>query len=354
MPEDAQDPAQAPSWLPNLATGAVALRVLVAAELVALALALARNPWPGPTALRDFVLLSGYALAIAATGLLGLRVLARPLQRLSIGQAFVWLFVLLLCVIFGVTEGLVAVLGHLGYLHAPSPGWQWSVLARALLLGSILGFLGLRYLAMTHRAQLDAKREQESRMQALQSRIRPHFLFNSMNSVASLTRSDPARAETALQDLADLFRVLLADARKLVPISAEREISRQYLEIEKLRLGDRLKVTWNVSNVPRTALIPALTLQPLLENAIYHGIEPRFGGGTVRIELWTEGDRTLNIMISNPMPEVPKRAHGKGNKIALDNIRQRLETYFGSEASLQTLEEGGQYHVKVRMPITRG
>lgn len=190
-------------------------------------------------------------------------------------------------------------------------------------------------------------------MQALQSRIRPHFLFNSMNSIASLTRSDPARAEAALQDLADLFRVLLADARKLVPISAEREISRQYLEIEKLRLGDRLKVVWSVNNIPRNALVPALTLQPLLENAIYHGIEPRFGGGTVKIELWAESD-ILYFMISNPLPEVPKHAHGKGNKIAIDNIRQRLSTHFGPNASMQHFDDGTQYHVKVKMPIVKG
>lgn len=191
-------------------------------------------------------------------------------------------------------------------------------------------------------------------MQALQSRIRPHFLFNSLNSVASLTRSDPARAEEVLHDLADLFRLLLNDPRKLVPITAEREISRQYLEIEKLRLGDRLNVKWNVSpNVPRAAMIPALTLQPLLENAIYHGIEPRFAGGTIKIEMWTEGDH-LDILISNPLPEVRRNPHGQGNKIAQENTRQRLITQFGENANMQAFEEGGQYHVKIRMPIVLG
>lgn len=190
-------------------------------------------------------------------------------------------------------------------------------------------------------------------MQALQSRIRPHFLFNSLNSVASLTRSDPDKAESVLQDLADLFRVLLADARKLVPISAEREISRQYLEIEKMRLGDRLRVRWHVSNVPRYAMIPALTLQPLLENAIYHGIEPRFAGGTVRIELWTEGE-TLHVMITNPLPDVPNIAQSQGNQIAQDNIQQRLATQFGDRATMQVFEQGGQYHVKLGMPIVKG
>jgi two-component system sensor histidine kinase AlgZ len=251
------------------------------------------------------------------------------------------------------TELMIFALYDLGLTTERWPPWHFSLLSRSLLIGSIICALGLRYLIVSHRAEVDSKSKQEARMQALQSRIRPHFLFNSMNSIASLMRSDPARAEAALQDLADLFRVLLADARNLVPISAEREISRQYLEIEKLRLEDRLKVTWNVNNVPRSAMVPALTLQPLLENAIYHGIEPRFSGGTLKIELWGEGE-TLNVLISNPLPEVRKHSHGKGNKIAQENIQQRLATHFGNNAHMQTFEEGGQYHVKLKMPILRG
>jgi len=341
------------SHMPNLASFGVSLRILFLAELVAVILTIARNPTLDAGAWQDFLALSLFTLTIALMSIAGLRIVAGPIQKLGTKAAFFVLFALLLLVIVGATEGLIYGLYNFGYIPTRWPSWHLSVLIRALMVGSIMGVLGLRYLIVSHRAQLDAKREQESRLQALQSRIRPHFLFNSMNSIASLTRSDPQRAEAALQDLADLFRVLLADARKLVPISAEREISRQYLEIEKLRLGDRLKIAWSVNNVPRNALIPALTLQPLLENAIYHGIEPRFGGGTVRIELWTEAD-SLGILISNPLPEVPKHAHGKGNKIALDNIRQRLATYFGDEATMQTLEEGGQYHVKVRMPIVKG
>ncbi len=120
-----------------------------------------------------------------------------------------------------------------------------------------------------------------------------------------------------------------------------------------MRLGDRLRVKWHVSNVPRYAMIPALTLQPLLENAIYHGIEPRFAGGTVRIELWAEGE-ILNVMISNPLPDIPNIAHSPGNQIAQDNIRQRLATQFGDRATMQVFEQGGQYHVKLGMPIVRG
>lgn len=329
-------------------------RILALAEIWAIVLTVARNSYLDSSAWNDLAVLSGWWVGAAVLGILTLKLFVRPARRLGSRGSFVALLALLLVVVGVATEGVIAVLYQLGDVHHEGFQWHVALLVRALVVGGFAGGLGLGYLVVAERFREGARREQELRMQALQSRIRPHFLFNSMNSIASLTRTDPARAEAALQDLADLFRVLLADARKLVPMSAEREISRQYLEIEKLRLGDRLKVTWNVSNVPRNALIPALTLQPLLENAIYHGIEPRFGGGTVRIDLWTESEHRLNVLISNPLPETPGRTHGKGNRIALDNIRQRLETYFGSEATLQTFEEGGQFHVKVKMPIMRG
>jgi len=260
---------------------------------------------------------------------------------------------LLLTTVVG-TDGMIFALHDLGLIPERWPPWRESLIIRSLMVAAIISVLGVRYFILQQRAESEAQAQQEARMQALQSRIRPHFLFNSLNSVASLTRSNPEKGEAVLHDLADLFRVLLADARKLVPISAEREISRQYLEIEKIRLGDRLHIIWNVSStIPRAAQIPALTLQPLLENAIYHGIEPRFAGGTIKIDMWTEGE-TLNILISNPLPDVPKDTHGRGNRLAQDNTRQRLTTQFGAAASLQTFEESGQYHVKIKMPIVRG
>lgn len=339
--------------MPNLGSLSIALRVVFMAEIIALVVAIARNPALDDRAWQEFSLLSLFAIGVALVIVVVLKLFAGVIRKSTelVGSIIV-LSLLLAAIVLG-NEALIYGLYLLGYAAERWPDWHLSMLFRTTLIGAIIGVMGLRYLVLAHRAEQDARLEQEARMQALQSRIRPHFLFNSMNSIASLTRSDPARAEAALQDLADLFRVLLADARKLVPISAEREISRQYLEIEKLRLGDRLKVSWSVNNIPRTALVPALTLQPLLENAIYHGIEPRFGGGTVRIELWTEAGM-LHFMISNPLPEVPKHAHGKGNKIAMDNIRQRLATHFGESASMQAFVDGSQYHVKVKMPIMKG
>jgi len=340
-------------YLPDFKSVAIAAKIFVMAEAIAVVFTIALNDSMGPAVGRDFLFLSAYTLTIATISL-GLLRLANPvIRKLSATAGSLAVIILMLIAIAIVTEGMIVALYDFHIISERWPAWQMTVLVHSVLIGTIVMLLGLRYLFVSHKAQTDAKAEQEARIQALQSRIRPHFLFNSMNSIASLTRSDPPRAEAALQDLADLFRVLLADARKLVPITAEQEISRQYLEIEKLRLGDRLSVQWVVSNVPRNALIPTLTLQPLLENAIYHGIEPRFGGGTVRIELWVDNPEVLNILISNPIPEVRKHAHGRGNKIAMDNIRQRLASHFFEAASLQTFEEGDQYHVKIKMPIVR-
>ena len=340
-------------FLPDFSSLAIAAKVLFMAEAIAVIFTIASSDGLGPAVLRRFLFLSAYTLIVALLSLGLLRIVNRGLRQLSAIVGSLVVIALMLVAVVAVTEGLINGLYALGMIPTRSPAWQLTMLVHSVLIGIVVMLLGLRYLFVSHKAQIDAKLEQEARIQALQSRIRPHFLFNSMNSIASLTRSDPPRAEAALQDLADLFRVLLADARKLVPISAEQEISRQYLEIEKLRLGDRLQVQWTVSNVPRNALIPTLTLQPLLENAIYHGIEPRFGGGTVKVELWADQSDTLNVLISNPIPEVRKHAHGRGNKIAMDNIRQRLASHFQDAASLQTFEENDQYHVKIKMPIVR-
>jgi two-component system sensor histidine kinase AlgZ len=188
----------------------------------------------------------------------------------------------------------------------------------------------------------------EARLQALQARIRPHFLFNSINGVLSLVRSDPRRAEEALHDLADLFRVLMRDNRDLAPLADEVHLCRQYLDLEKLRLGERLIVDWNVKSMPEDALVPPLVLQPLLENAVYHGIEPSPVPATLSVNIFLSRGE-VHAILRNPYREDGGRHH-RGNKMAIANIRERLALHFDAEAALESRVTKDSYEVHIRMP----
>jgi two-component system sensor histidine kinase AlgZ len=218
-------------------------------------------------------------------------------------------------------------------------------LTRICLFSGMISSIVMYYLNLQQRAYSPAIAE--ARLQALQARIRPHFLFNSINAVLSLIRSQPKRAETALEDMADLFRVLMADNRELVPLAQEIALSRQYLSIEKLRLEDRLTVTWKIEQMPSDAMIPPLILQPLLENAVYHGIEPLVEGGEIVITVYSQRHE-LNIMISNPY--IAEKQHHQGNKMALKNIKERLLLHFDLEASLTSQIKDKRYEIIIRIP----
>jgi two-component system, LytTR family, sensor histidine kinase AlgZ len=216
---------------------------------------------------------------------------------------------------------------------------------RALLIGIVVTAVVLYYFNMRQRALSPALIE--ARLQALQARIRPHFLFNSINAVLSLMRSHPKRAEAALEDMADLFRVLMADNRNLVPLAQEIALSRQYLALEKLRLDERLNIVWEIDNMPPDALIPPLVLQPLLENAVYHGIEPLPDGGEITINIHSDRDQ-VHLILSNPYNA--QRDRTSGNKMALTNIQERLALHFDAEASMSSRLDHGRYEVHIVIP----
>jgi two-component system sensor histidine kinase AlgZ len=214
----------------------------------------------------------------------------------------------------------------------------------------IVTALLLRYFFVTHQWQKHVRAEAQSRIQALQARIRPHFLFNSMNTIAALTRSDPARAEEAVEDLADLFRATLRDSHSPLRLKEELELSRIYQRIEALRLGERLAVTWDVGSLPMRAFVPGLTVQPLLENAIYHGIEPLEHGGTVTVSGRVVGDE-IELVVSNPVAQNAAAVEQRtGNRLALDNIRQRLALAYGARGTLVAEQRPDSYRVTVRFP----
>jgi two-component system sensor histidine kinase AlgZ len=219
-------------------------------------------------------------------------------------------------------------------------------LLRHLGFALVAQFLLIGYFRLRARALSPAITE--ARLQALQARIRPHFLFNSLTAVLSLMRSEPRRAESALEDLADLFRVLMRDNRDLTPLADEVELCRQYLALEQLRLGDRLEIDWNVKSMPGDALVPPLVLQPLLENAVYHGIEPLTERGLLSINIFLSRDE-VHAILKNPYVANGAR-HQVGNRMALENIRERLALHFDAEASLESRITRDSYEVHIRMP----
>ena len=223
--------------------------------------------------------------------------------------------------------------------------WQ---LGGNVLVAAVFAGIVLRYFYLQQQLNNQMQAELQARIQALQSRIRPHFLFNSMNSIASLITTDPDMAERVVEDLSDLFRSSLAEPA-LVPLADELDVSRHYMNIEQLRLGSRLKVDWQIGEYPAATLIPSLLLQPLLENAIYHGIQPRPEGGTVVLSIQPQG-AGLEILVSNPTAQASERHH-QGNRVALDNIRNRLAAHFGPAAHLVTEQGETSFVARIHLPL---
>ncbi|RJF99983.1 histidine kinase [Noviherbaspirillum saxi] len=225
-------------------------------------------------------------------------------------------------------------------------------LGKSIMLAALFGALFQHYFELRTRAFSPAL--VEARLQALQARIRPHFLFNSLNAVLSLIRTEPQRAETTLEDLADLFRVLMSDPRSMTTLEQEIRLCEQYLSIEQIRLGERLQVTWASENldsqVMRKSQIPVLLLQPLLENAVHYGVEPASGPTQVQIHMSRSLDR-IEIVVINPY-------HGEvsvaGNHMALENIRERLALLYDVEGQLTTRIARGFFEVKLRFPYVKG
>jgi two-component system sensor histidine kinase AlgZ len=210
----------------------------------------------------------------------------------------------------------------------------------ALAGGGLLAYFRLRRQALSPALH-------QARLQALRARIRPHFLFNTLNAVLAILRTQPQRAETALEDMSDLFRMAMAEDGDLVPLRRETELAQRYLALEQLRLGERLQLDWQIQAEVGNALIPPLLLQPLLENAVYHGIECLPQGGQVRVGLLRQG-KALVIEVANPHPE--RAMEPPGHKLALDNIRERLALLFDMEASYQVFAGRDQYRVRITLP----
>ena len=334
-------------FLPNFCDVRMVFAVVVIGELLAFVLTLAPFT-PGDERWSQLSVISLFVQWVGLTSAAVLCHTRRYLGRLRENTAATVSYALLLLVTLVLSEIAYRIALLTGFGWEVASSWHMELLLRNLAISAVVNAVTLRYFYVQHQWEQQVKAESHARVAALQARIRPHFLFNSMNTIASLTRSDPALAEAAVLDLADLFRHSLADAGQQVTLAEEFELSRRYLRIEQLRLGDRLLVEWDIAALPGDALLPPLSVQPLLENAVYHGIEPRAAGGTIYVRGQRDAD-SLVLNIENPVPEQNiNQRHG--NRMALENIRLRIDALHGTRGSLRAQHNERGFQVELCFP----
>ena len=328
------EPGATTARLPDFCNLGIMLRLLVLVNLLCLAAAVvrvdARDLW------QQFLFISAVAQPAIIFSLLVLCALRKPFARLRYwhGIAAILLIEIFVGALFWWWLQIITPLAQ------PLSLWQYGFFF-AFATGFVQVYFDLRSRALSPALT-------EARLQALQARIRPHFLFNSINAVLSLIRAEPKRAERMLEDMSELFRVLMADNRKLTPLADEIALCKRYLEIEEIRLGERLVVVWKIDSAPADALVPPLILQPLVENAVYHGIEPRHVPGTLTIEVLRQG-KQFSIRLTNPFHA--DSTHVSGNHMAIANIKERLQLHFDAEASLKAEIKDEVYVVTITLPL---
>jgi two-component system sensor histidine kinase AlgZ len=280
-------------------------------------------------------------IALAGVGLLCL--MRRPLQRLD------WrLAAAIGLLILAVITALVSELSYSLYLSTQVgfiPG-HGEFIFRAVLISLLISAVVLRYFTVQQLWRRDVEAVQRARLAALQSRIQPHFLFNSLNTIASLIPERPGQAEGLIEDLSGLFRASLAGERPLHRLTEELDLTRAYLNLEQQRLGERLRVAWRV-DAPPGLQVPPLILQPLVENAVRHGIETIPGGGEVSVSLRQEPGMVV-LTVENPLGTEPGES---GHRMALSNVEERLQAVFGSRARLWRYDEGDRFRVEMALPV---
>jgi len=343
-PESATTETQA--YLPDFCAAGTVFIVVLIAELVAILLTLAAHTTPG-TFLIELAKTSMLIQWLAVLSAVVMCLFRKQLESAGKTRAFVLSFFVLelLCIALAEIAYQVTRIFGESLIISESHG---TYLLRTFAISSIVIALAMRYLYISSEWRRSVVLEAQARISALQALIRPHFLFNSMNTIASLTRTDPRQAEQAVEDLSDLLRANLGVSGDRSTLREELEVAAIYQRIEKLRLGERLNVRWDVADLPMRALIPSLTIQPLLENAIHHGIELLPDGGEVTVTGELDG-KYIVITMSNLVASDKRRARD-GNKMAMDNIRQRFELAYDQRATVDVEDDGTRYTVRLRFP----
>lgn len=324
-------------WQPPALIAAV-----LGGEGLAFVLALAAPGTDGLATRFGLVSLLVQWVLLTALGLLFL--LRRPLARCR-GDTQAWASIaVLLVATWGVgAAAWWALLGGPRPTTADTLGW----FARLTGIALTVGLFALAAFQNHWRARQAALRAKESELEALQARIRPHFLFNTLNTGAALVHAQPGAAERLLLDLADLFRAALSGPRE-IPLADELDLARRYLEIEALRFGPRLTVCWRLPERMPEAKVPTLSIQPLVENAIRHGIEPAAAGGRLDIEV-DELAAGVQVRVSNDLPGAGQRA-AAGHQVGLASARERIRALSDGRGRLETRVQDGRHVATILLP----
>lgn len=340
-------PTQANFFLPELCQAEALLGLVLLAELLVLVLVLAEpiNQGFDWSRLALTSLFVQWVVLLTAALLCVLRPWLAHLKAVSASLITCLIVMLLTFLCSWATQYFNT--EYLGiYLHSESLGLFYL---RNLLISLIMSAIVLRFFYLQSESKRQQQAQLQARLEALQARIQPHFLFNTLNSIASLVAIDADKAELAILDLSDLLRASLANHNGLSTWQQEVSLGQQYLSIENHRFGERMQLDWQIENVPPQLPIPHLTLQPLLENAVLHGIQPSVAGGTISVQASYQHN-TLQLKVSNPIPE--QGSPHKGMRLALDNIQARLVSHFGPTAKLITIREGTVFIAHISYPCS--
>ena len=330
--------------LPNFCDVNVVFMLILLVELLALVLASA----PATTNFWDQ--LAFISMLMLWIGLLNAAVLCptrRWLNSLPSQTGILFSFVLMMLVSLSFSLLVIAINNRLMLDNLTSPLGDYFLI-RIMLISAVIYAVLLRYFYVQQQWKIHIQAHSRAEIQALRARIRPHFLFNSMNTIASLIAFSPEKAEKAVVDLSDLFRASLREQNSNT-LNDELELTRSYLDIETLRLGERLNIDWNIDKSLIETEVPALCLQPLVENAIYHGIEPLAEGGIISISA-KQTDNKLELSISNPFGSGTMSSH-ESNHMAQENIRQRLTLLYGENSSFIIKQDEKTYTIVLQIPL---
>jgi two-component system sensor histidine kinase AlgZ len=256
------------------------------------------------------------------------------------------------------TSALLALIVSTGFVLAfaasllPSlgesvPGGWLGLAARTLAVVVLVGGLAAAAFRNYWEARRHAVRAKQAELDMLHARIRPHFLFNTLNTATALVHSRPEEAERILLDLSDLFRAALGKAAQ-IPLAEELALTRRYLEIESSRFGDRLRIDWRIPDPLPAIVVPPLSIQPLVENAVRHGIEPSIDGGTVSVcaQITRDGVR---LEIGNPVAVSSATGH-RGHGVGLRASTARIEDATGGGGRVTLMRDGDRIITRVELP----